>query len=95
MNSLARYRVAINSGIFYYSLAVEADDINGLTLSTLVQEVYVISSYLHICNKLCILWLSSPFKGIKYLVVLLSNAFYVIRVLSGVVRMLILDRLIL
>lgn len=28
MISLAHYRVAINSGIFYYSLAVEADDVN-------------------------------------------------------------------
>lgn len=46
MISLAHYRVAINSGIFYYSLAVEVDDVYtvGLILSTLVQEVYMISS---------------------------------------------------
>lgn len=39
----------------------------GLIISTLVQELYMISSHLHICNKLCILWLSSPFKEIDIL----------------------------
>lgn len=38
--------VAINSGIFYYSLAVEVDDVCRPNLSTLVQEAYMISSHL-------------------------------------------------